>query len=105
MSIAERLEHLDCEKCHEGTIKGIRSLRNTNTRSYCCSNMRIMQDHHLFLETALRDVGMHTPTTMMRMLIEWHQKIMGKDCLTETISSVSPVVDVDRKKSGDLFLR
>ena len=25
-----------------------------------------------------RDVGMHTPTTMMRMLIEWHQKIMGK---------------------------
>ena len=48
---------------------------------------RISQDHHLFVETALRDVGMHTPTTMMRMLIEWHQKIMGKDCLTETTSS------------------
>eukprot|EP00434_Breviolum_minutum_P018081 symbB.v1.2.015948.t1/scaffold1203.1/size131588/15 len=29
----------------------------------------------------LEDVGMHTPTTMMRMLIEWHQKIMGKEYL------------------------
>lgn len=59
---------------------------------------RISQDHHVFVETALRDVGMHTPTTMMRMLIEWHQKIMGKDCLTETTSSESPV-DVDRGRN------
>lgn len=59
---------------------------------------RISQDHHPFVETALRDVGMHTPTTMMRMLIEWHQKIMGKDCLTETTSSGSPV-DVDRGRN------
>ena len=27
VSIAERLEHLDCGKCHEGTIKGIKSFR------------------------------------------------------------------------------
>lgn len=29
----------------------------------------------------LEDAGIHTPTTMMRMLIEWHQRIMGKEFL------------------------
>merc|ERR1719237_916683 len=29
----------------------------------------------------LEDAGVHTPTTMMRMLIEWHQKLMGKEFL------------------------
>merc|ERR1719277_98739 len=29
----------------------------------------------------LEAAGVHTPTTMMRMLIEWHQKLMGKEFL------------------------
>merc|ERR1719226_350410 len=29
----------------------------------------------------LEDAGIHTPTTMMRMLIEWHQNLMGKEFL------------------------
>merc|ERR1719442_224692 len=29
----------------------------------------------------LENAGIHTPTTMMRMLIEWHQNLMGKEFL------------------------
>lgn len=29
----------------------------------------------------LESAGIHTPTSMMRMLIEWHQKMMGKEFL------------------------
>merc|ERR1719442_83278 len=29
----------------------------------------------------LENAGIHTPTTMMRMLIEWHQNLMGKEYL------------------------
>merc|ERR1719436_1951140 len=29
----------------------------------------------------LEGLGVSTPTTMMRMLIEWHQKLMGKEFL------------------------
>ena len=31
----------------------------------------------------LEDAGVHTNTTMMRMLIEWHQKIMGKAAVSQ----------------------
>merc|ERR1712012_1031356 len=29
----------------------------------------------------LEDAGVRTPTVMMRMLVEWHQKLMGKEYL------------------------
>lgn len=42
-----------------------------------------------------RDAGVHTPTTMMRMLIEWHQKIMGKEnfagLASTTISTINSI--------------